>query len=125
MAQRARRYQEYLRDELINNLYSDNLSDMPDDIFSESDTVTRSDKEGVNVLSECESGSEGSDSDDTSWVKVDKTPTLGQFTGNPGAKQILNPDSKLKYEAFLMNVAKEWDTDKIEAADTESDTDLV
>jgi hypothetical protein len=46
----------------------------------------------VNVLSENESGSEGSDDDNTSnggggaatWVKVDKTPTLGQFTGNPG-----------------------------------------
>ena len=22
------------------------------------------------------------------WVKIDKSPTLGPFTGNPGAKQI-------------------------------------
>jgi hypothetical protein len=37
----------------------------------------------------------------------------------------LHPDLKLKYEAFLMNVAKDWATDKMEAAETESDTDLV
>jgi hypothetical protein len=89
MAQLARRYQESLRDEeIINDLYSDNLSDVPDDIFSESDNVSGSDKEGLNVLSECESGFEGSDSDDTAWVKVDKTPTLGQFTRYPGLRQI-------------------------------------
>jgi transcriptional regulator len=42
--QRAKQYQESLRyEEIINDLFSDNLSDMPDDIFSESD------KEGVNV----------------------------------------------------------------------------
>jgi hypothetical protein len=40
------------------------------------------------VLSECERSSEGSDSDDTAWVKVDRTPILGQFTGNPVVKQI-------------------------------------
>jgi hypothetical protein len=33
-------------------------------------------------------------------------------------KQIINPDSKLKYKAFLMNVAKDWATDKMEAAET-------
>jgi hypothetical protein len=49
---------------------------MPNDFFSESDTASGSDKEGVNVLSEYDSGSEGSDSDDKAWVKVDKTPTL-------------------------------------------------
>jgi hypothetical protein len=86
MAQRARRYQESLHDEKIINLYSDNLSDVPDDIFSESDTASGSDKEGVNV----KVASEGSDSGDTAWVKVDKTPTLGQFTGNPWVKQILS-----------------------------------
>jgi hypothetical protein len=89
MAQRARWYQETLRDEeVINDPYSDNLSDVPDDIFSESDTARGRDKGGVNVLSEYESGSEGSDSDNTAWVKVVKTPTLGQLTGNPGVKQI-------------------------------------
>jgi hypothetical protein len=37
----------------------------------------------------------------------------------------LNPDFKLKYKALLMNVAKAWATDKMEAAEIESDTDLV
>jgi hypothetical protein len=70
MAQCARRYQESLHDEqIINDLYSDNLLDMPD-IFSEGETASGSDKEGVNVLTECGSGSEGSDSDDTAWAKV-------------------------------------------------------
>jgi hypothetical protein len=29
----------------------------------------------------------------------------------------LNPDSKLKYKAFLMNVAKAWATDQMVAAE--------
>jgi hypothetical protein len=50
MAQRARWYHESLRDEeIINDLYSDNLSDVPDDICSESDTASGSDKKEVNV----------------------------------------------------------------------------
>jgi hypothetical protein len=93
---------------------------VPDDIYGESDSASGSDRG-----SECETGSEGSDSDDTAWVKVDKTPTLGHFTGNPGMKQILNPHLKLKYKAFLMNVAKDWAADKMEAAETEPDTHLV
>jgi hypothetical protein len=57
-----------------------------------------------NVISEheCETGSEGrddgantSDAGATTWVKVDKTPTLGQFTGNPGAKQIPSDSTKV------------------------------
>jgi hypothetical protein len=50
MTQHARRYQESLRDEeIINDLCSDNLPDVPDDIFIESDTASGGDKEGVNV----------------------------------------------------------------------------
>ncbi|PNF20244.1 hypothetical protein B7P43_G16151, partial [Cryptotermes secundus] len=37
----------------------------------------------------------------------------------------LNPDSKLKYKAFLMNVSKTWATDRMVVAEPESDTDLV
>jgi hypothetical protein len=37
----------------------------------------------------------------------------------------LNPDSKLKYKAFLIKLAKAWTTYKIVAAEPESDTDLV
>jgi hypothetical protein len=33
--------------------------------------------------------------------------------------------SKWKYKAFLMNMAKGWATDKMVAAEPESDTDLV
>jgi hypothetical protein len=77
MVQHARWYQESLCDEeIINDIYSDNLLDVLDDIFSES-------------------GSEGSDSDDTAWVKVDKTPTLRQFTGNSGVKQILSQSTEV------------------------------
>jgi hypothetical protein len=42
-----------------------------------------------------------------------------------GLQKNLNPDSKLKYKAFLMNVAKDWATEMMEAAETESDTGLV
>jgi hypothetical protein len=37
----------------------------------------------------------------------------------------LNHDSKLKYKAFLMNVAKDWAKDKKEVRETESNTDSV
>jgi hypothetical protein len=29
------------------------------------------------------------------WVKDDKTPNLGPFTGNPGEKQILSDPTKV------------------------------
>jgi hypothetical protein len=74
--------------------------DVPDNIFSES-------------------GSEGSDGDDTAWVKVDKTPTLGQFTGNPGVKQIPSHPTEVSETVDLIF------GDKVEAAETESDTDFV
>jgi hypothetical protein len=31
----------------------------------------------------------------TTWVKEDKTPNLGRFTGNPGVKQILSDPTKV------------------------------
>jgi hypothetical protein len=37
----------------------------------------------------------------------------------------LNPGSKLKCREFLVQVAKAWATDDIEAAQTQSDTDSV
>jgi hypothetical protein len=30
----------------------------------------------------------------TTWLKEDKTPNLGPFTGNPGVKQILSDPTK-------------------------------
>jgi hypothetical protein len=40
MAHEGRRCQVSLCDEIISNLISDNLSDVPDDIFSESESNT-------------------------------------------------------------------------------------
>jgi hypothetical protein len=62
MAHEGRRCHVSLCDEeIISNLISDNLSDVPYDIFSESesdsDTAGGSDRGRVNVLSENESGS--------------------------------------------------------------------
>jgi hypothetical protein len=31
----------------------------------------------------------------TMWVKEDRTPNLGPFTGNPGVKQILSDPTKV------------------------------
>jgi hypothetical protein len=31
----------------------------------------------------------------TTWVKEDKTPNLGPFTGNPGVKQILSDPTEV------------------------------
>jgi hypothetical protein len=35
------------------------------------------------------------------WGKVDKTPTLGQFTGNPGVKQIPSDSTQVSEVAEL------------------------
>jgi hypothetical protein len=37
----------------------------------------------------------------------------------------LNPSSKLKYKAFLLNVAKAWDTDQMVTAQLAADTDFA
>jgi hypothetical protein len=37
----------------------------------------------------------------------------------------LNPGSKLKYREFLVQVAKAWAIDEIQATQTQSDTDSV
>jgi hypothetical protein len=37
----------------------------------------------------------------------------------------LNPRMKLRYKEFLLRVAKAWSTEQMEAAQAESDTDLV
>jgi hypothetical protein len=49
--------------------------------------------------SESETSSEESDNKSnvgaTMWVREDKTPNLGPFTGNPGMKQILSDPTKV------------------------------
>jgi hypothetical protein len=88
---------QYLREELIlPELLSDNLSDVSEDIFSESDSDDS--VREINIVwpehSENESSTSSEESDNTSnawattWVKEDKMPNLGHFTGNPGVKQI-------------------------------------
>jgi hypothetical protein len=37
----------------------------------------------------------------------------------------VNPESTLKYKEFLVQVAKAWATDEIQAAQTQSDADSV
>jgi len=55
---------------------------------------------GVNTESE-QSANESDDDDETldsavsTWVKTDKTPNLGPFTGNPGVKKIPSDLTKL------------------------------
>jgi hypothetical protein len=66
--------------------------------------------ERVNVPSENKSGSEGSDSALFNSFSVYKN---------------LNPRTKLRYKEFLLQVAKAWPTEQMEAAQAESDTDLV
>ncbi|PNF16035.1 hypothetical protein B7P43_G04623 [Cryptotermes secundus] len=62
-------------------------------------------------------------------VKLQQKGSSLQFNGPdilyPKHMKNLNPDSKLKYKAFLMNVAKVQATDQTVAAERESDTDLV
>jgi hypothetical protein len=55
-----------------------------------------------NVNSESQTSSKESDSSNdtsnvgaTTWVKEDKTPNLGPFTGNPWGKQILSDPTKV------------------------------
>jgi hypothetical protein len=84
---------KYLREDLIlPELLSDNLSNIPDDIFSESDDSVREINIVRPVQSESESSTSSKESDNTSnarattWVKEDKMPNLGHFTSNPGVK---------------------------------------
>jgi hypothetical protein len=88
--------EKYLWEDLILPELLDNLSDVPQDIFSESDSDD-SVKE-INIVwpvqSESESSTSSKESGNTSnvratmWVEEDKTPNVGHFTGNPGVKQI-------------------------------------
>jgi hypothetical protein len=72
------------------------LSDVPDDIYSESDGASDIEGKIKNVPrgSVCDSDSEiGSDKSTsyagaTSWGVNDKMPNLGHFTGNSGVKEI-------------------------------------
>jgi hypothetical protein len=85
MAQCPRQYHDSFREEeIVNNIqtiYQMCLMTFLEEVkVSLCVEVTKR----VNVLSEYGSGSKDSDNDNTTRVKVDKTPILGQLTGNPG-----------------------------------------
>jgi hypothetical protein len=109
MTERGSSYEEeYLtEDDISAELLADKLSDVPDDIDSDSDSSIIGNKENKIVqplpsYSDSEQSVNESDDDDetldsavSTWVKTDKTPNLGQFTGNPGVKQIPSDPTKV------------------------------
>ena len=110
MTERRSSYvQEYLaEDEIAAELLADTLSDVPDNADSDSDSDSsfignRQNKivHPLQSYSDSEQSANESDDDDTldlavsTWVKTDKTPNLGPFTGNPGVKQIPSDPTKV------------------------------
>ena len=104
MTERGSSYEEkYLtEDEISAELFAD-TSDVPDDADSDSENDSDSSIIGnrqnkiVHPLpsySDSEQSANEGDDDETldsavsTWVKTDKTPNLGSFTGNPRVKQI-------------------------------------
>ena len=86
---------------------ADTLSDVPDDADSDSDSSIFGNRQNKIVhplpsYSDSEQNANESDDDDETldsavsiWVKTDKTPNLGSFTGNPGVKQIPSDPTKV------------------------------
>jgi hypothetical protein len=79
------------------------MSDVPEDIYSESDVASDIEGKIKNVPhgSVCDSDSEISSDESTSYVGAtnwgvnDKTPNLGHFTGNSGVKEIPSDPSNV------------------------------
>jgi hypothetical protein len=93
-----------LGEQEISDLFSDQLSDVPCD--SNTDSGSDSGKQRVVATgSESESScdeNEGSKIVGTAtWGKVNKTPTLEEFTGNPGVKQIPSDPTQVSDVAEL------------------------
>ena len=102
MTERGSSYEEkYLTDDEISaELLADTLSDVSDDAENGSDSSiieNRQNKIAHYLPSYSNSEKSANESDDdnetldsavSTWVKTDKTPNLGPFTGNPGVKQI-------------------------------------
>ena len=109
MTERGSSYKEkYLTEyEISVELLADTLSDVPDDADSDSDSYIIGNRQNKIVhplpsYSDSELSANESDDDDetldlavSTWVKTDKTPNLGPFTGNPGVKQF--PLTRRKY----------------------------
>jgi len=107
MMERGSSYEEkYLtEDDISAELLADTLSDVPDDADSDSSIIGNRQNKIVQPLpsySDSEQNANESDDDDETldsavsiWVKTDKTPNLGPFTGNPGVKQIPSDPTKV------------------------------
>jgi len=110
--ERRSSYEEkYLtEDEIPAELCADTLSDVPDDADGDSENDSDSSIIGnrqskivypLPSYSDKEQSANESDDDETldsavsTWVKTDKTPNLGPFTGNPGVKQIPSDPTKV------------------------------
>ncbi|PNF13918.1 hypothetical protein B7P43_G09860 [Cryptotermes secundus] len=114
MDQRPKRLipKRFLGEQEISDFFSDELSDVPYESASDSDSQSdsecgRGEQKIVTTDSELESDRssdecEGSNIVGTAtWGKVDKTPALGQFTGNPGVKQIPSDPTQVSEVAEL------------------------
>ena len=90
MTERGSSYEEkYLTEGISAELLADTLSDVPDD--ADSDSVNKSEQSAKKI----EDDHETLDSAVSTWIKTDKTPNLGPFTGNPGVKQIPSDPTKV------------------------------
>jgi hypothetical protein len=97
-ARKALKSKRSLGEQEISDLFSDELSEVPCE-SSDSDSDSGSEQERI-VATDNES--ESSDIGGTAtWGKIDKTPTLGQFTGNPGVKQIPSDPTQVSEVAEL------------------------
>ena len=92
-------------------MLADTLFDVPDDADSDSENDSdfsiignRQNKivHPLQSYSDSEQSANKSDDDDetldsavSKWVKTDKTPNLGPFTGNPGVKRIPSDPTKV------------------------------
>jgi len=104
-------------DETSAELLADTLSDVPDDADSDSENdsdcsiIGNRQNKIVHPLpsySKNEQSANQSDGDDEpldlevfTWVKTDKIPNLGPFTGNPGVKQIPSDWTKVSHVTGL------------------------
>jgi ABC-type transporter Mla maintaining outer membrane lipid asymmetry ATPase subunit MlaF len=109
---------KYLKEYLIlPELLTDNLSNVPEDIFNEGDCGDSGGE--IIILRRVQSESESS-----KWPK--KVAMLlincALFISFQLYKK-LNPATKMRYEEFLLQVAKDWAADKMEAVEQESATD--
>ena len=101
-------------------MLADTLADVPDDTDSDSENDrdssiigNRQNKIVHPLLSYSDSEQSANESDDdnetldlavSTWVKTDKTPNLGPFTGNPGVKQISSDPMKVSQVTGLLSL---------------------